>query len=83
MIRFPRLNIATSTVNRILNVHDEIMRGRQQPSAIKSPADDPAPADPNLEGTMLNAQLMTPPQPSDAPDNQTANAIALKAGGLL
>jgi hypothetical protein len=83
MIRFPKMHIAASVVNRILNTHDEIQRGSSAPAEVRGPNDQPAPADPNLEGTMLNAQLMQPAAPSEAPDDQTAAAIALKAGGLL
>jgi hypothetical protein len=82
-IRFPKMHIAASVVNRILNAHDEIQSGRAAAAATRAPQDEPSPPDPNLEGTMLNMQLMQPPAPSEAPDDQTADAIALKAGGLL
>jgi hypothetical protein len=39
------------------------------------------PADPTLEGTLLNSQLLQPAQPAMAPDQDTANALALK--GLM
>lgn len=77
MIKFPKLSVATSVVNRILNVHDEIERGAVQSA---EPAGPPNVPDDNPLGAQLELALTRPPPQSDAaPD--VAEAVALK--GLL
>lgn len=78
-VRFPKLHIATSVVNRIMNIHDELESKEKAPSAVPLPS--PMPVDPTLEGTMLNAALLEPNPSVDAPDQSTADQIAL--AGLL
>lgn len=77
MIKFPKLSIATSVVNRILNVHDEIKNGRQSSDVAPGP-----PNVPNAEplSQQLDLALASPPPASDAPPD-VAEAVALK--GLL
>lgn len=71
MIKFPKVHIATSVMNRILNLHDEIETAR-------APASDRSPAlDPSGQGAVLDAALDTPAPPVTA-DDDTASAIALK-----
>jgi len=73
MIRFPKMHIASSVVNRILNVADGI--NAQRPSnADRAPAAVPQPA---LEGAVLEQNLNAPTPPVTADDN-TAQAITLK-----
>lgn len=60
-IRFPRINIATSTVNRILNVADGI------PSPVPSVVVPPALPDVALQGAQLDAQLQTPSATTELP----------------
>lgn len=79
-MKFPTVHIATSTVNRILNVADEIDSKGAPVMPVPTPP-PPMPADPTLEGTLLNSQLLQPAQPAMAPDQDTANALALK--GLM
>lgn len=72
MIRFPRLHLATSVVNRILNVHDGI-------EAQRAAATDRMPEDPEAaaEGAALD-QKLNAPQPPVTADDPTAAAIALR-----
>lgn len=80
MIKFPRMHIATSVVNRILNAADEIERSR--PQAAQEPVAAPiAPTvpDPSVEGAALDSALQTQPPAmpplEDDPASDTANAI--------
>lgn len=75
MIPFRTQRLATSVVNRILDVYDGLPP-RPGPGMLAAP--DPLP-----QGAQLDAQLQAPAAPSEAPDDQTAAAIALKAGRLL
>lgn len=67
-IQFRRQRVATSVVNRILNVADGIFP-KPAPGMLNAP--DALP-----EGAQLEAQLAAPKAPVDA-DAQTANAVAL------
>lgn len=72
MIPFRRQRVATSVVNRILNVYNHDL----PPPALGNPsAPEPLP-----EGAQLEAQIAAPKPPTDA-DPQTASAVAL--GPLL
>lgn len=72
MIKFPKLHIATSVVNRILNVHDGI-EAQRATSTDRAP-NDPMPA---VESAVLE-QRLNAPQPEVTADDPTAAAIALK-----
>lgn len=61
-IRFPRLHVAASVTNRILNVADGIPNGN--PRAVAPPALPDVP----LEGAVLDAKLNTPPAPAELPE---------------
>lgn len=65
MIKFPRVHIAQSVVNRILNTRDELARSSQTP-AVAAPTPPPAVPDPTLEGAELDNNLAQPP-PADLP----------------
>lgn len=72
MIRFPKMHIAQSVVNRILNVADGINASR--PSNV-----DRAPGSPEVatESVVLDQNLNAPTPPVTA-DDDVAQAIALK-----
>lgn len=71
MIPFPRYHIATSVVNRLLNVAHEVRTLRAAPVAPGLNIPDPIP-----EGQALTQQLFTPPPAMDA-SPQVAQSIAL------
>lgn len=84
MIRFPRMHIATSVVNRILNAADELETAadrRNPPATAAFRREPPVPAvpDPTIEGAELDAALRQPPgdmPPLERdPASPTANAI--------
>jgi hypothetical protein len=68
MIQFRTQRLATSVVNRIMNVFDGLPP-RVQPGM-------PAAPDVLPEGQLLDQQIYSPKQPADA-DPQTADAIGL------
>lgn len=79
MIKFPKLHIATSVVNRIMNINDqlELNLSAPQPAA----AIDAVPNVPDAHettGPAIDAALYAPTQPSDA-DPPLAEAIATKS----
>ena len=78
MIRFPRMHIAESTANRILNLVDE-MRGSgvMEPPAIPTPPPE-LPAAPAMQGAQLDNALATPP-PADL---EAPPAMLAPGGGL-
>jgi len=76
MIRFPKINIATSTVNRILNVADEITAGANLKSA-PTPRGAPNVPDTSRSGPAIDAALAAPTAASDAAP-EIADAVALK-----
>lgn len=71
-IRFPKMHVAQSVVNRILNVADGL---KAPPPAAVDRA--PAVAEPELEGELLTQELAAPAPPVTA-DDATAEQIALK-----
>lgn len=66
MIKFPRLHIATSVQNRILNVRDELEGGSRIPAAAPSPVPPPVVPDPAPVGAVLDVKANTPP-PDELP----------------
>jgi hypothetical protein len=60
-IRFPGIHIAESTSNRILNIAAGL------PAGVPSPVVPPVLPDVTAEGDALNAQLQTPPVPTELP----------------
>jgi hypothetical protein len=74
------MHIATSVVNRILNVHQQIeMRAAPKP-APKAPEVVPSVPTPEATGPAIDQTLYKPPVPVDA-DPELAEAVALK--GML
>ena len=72
MIKFPKMHIAESVVNRILNAADDV--------APAAPDEMPMePAVPVPQGEALDAALATPPAEmpplEDNPEGDTANAL--------
>ena len=66
-IPFPKMHIAASAINRILNaVEGEKTFGLSEPQMI-SPPDI---ADPATDGAVLDAKLQQPPVPADVPPGQ-------------
>ncbi len=60
-IRFPKMHIAASVANRILNIADGL------PSIVAPPVPDPVLPDVALNSDVLNAELATPPGPAELP----------------
>ena len=60
-IRFPKMNVAQSTVNRILNV------AAGMPAPPVDPSVPPPLPDVRSESNALDAQLTTPPVPVELP----------------
>lgn len=71
MIKFPRVHIAASVANRILNVRDELERGSKSSAGVAA-ADVPPPVvpDPTAAGEVLDARVNEPP-PADVPPLET------------
>lgn len=63
MIRFPKMHIAQSVVNRILNVANDIDSTKQ-----RTPPSLPALPDVGTQGTKLDQALETPPAATSPPD---------------
>lgn len=71
MIRFPKMHVAKSTVNRILNVADEINAGRMAAATIdipSLPSEDP-------KGKALDIATNTPVDPVAAPPGIGAEQV--------
>jgi len=80
MIKFPKVHIATSVVNRILNVHDEVAAKAAKVSR------DPAVPDPTAEGSVIDAKLNAPtPDVGEASlygsNSVAANTLEATLGG--
>lgn len=65
MIKFPRVHVAESVVNRILNTRDELKAGRS-PAPAPTPAPAPPVPDPTIPGAELDLELAQPP-PANVP----------------
>jgi hypothetical protein len=82
MIKFPRVHLAQSVVNRILNTRDELQRSSSAP-APPTPTPPPVVPDPTLEGAELDNNLAEPPpgelpglEPPAAEPNDLAGVVA-------
>lgn len=60
-IRFPKMHIAESVSNRILNLADDMRAGGFMQPKLAEPSMPELPPAPTLEGAQLDAQLATPP----------------------
>ena len=56
LTKFPQLHIATSVVNRIMNLRDSV-------EPLVAPKPTPTIPDPSMEGGALDAQLLSPTPP--------------------
>jgi hypothetical protein len=84
MIRFPKMHIAQSVVNRILNAHDELEAS--MPTLAPEPTPAPHVPDPTLEGAELDLALDAPAAPVEGvepgdPGNAAANAFESSVSG--
>jgi hypothetical protein len=61
--KFPRLHIADSVVNRILNLNDSLVLEKEIQQSFKLPEMPPQIAEPILEGGAINAALAKPAEP--------------------
>lgn len=60
-INFPRMHVAESVINRILNAHDDIEASTAASAApVASP---PSVVDPSVEGAQIDARLAQSPMP--------------------
>ncbi len=73
MIPFPKIHIATSVVNRILNIADGIEQ--QAP-----PLPMPQIAEPSVQGAVIDAETAAGPPPNVPPLNESPDAGALLSG---
>ena len=80
MIKFPRVHIAESVQNRILNVNGEIELGRLQLQGPPPPVPPPNVPDPTLPGAVIDQKVMQPvPEdvpPLEAPAEPPADELA-------
>lgn len=71
-VKFPRMHIAASTANRILNIADQIEMHGGAPMPIVAKPDPAVPYTTAEQGAKIDAQLSTPtppmPQLGQAPD---------------
>lgn len=66
-MKFPKMHIAASVVNRILNAKDEIEAGRMT-SEPTEPTIPPSVPDPAMEGAQLDLNLAQPTPPMAGPE---------------
>ena len=78
MIKFPKVHIATSVVNRILNIADGL---EQEAPGIAAPP--PTVPDPTVEGQAIDAQLAAPISPNLPGLNQSPDPGATVSGAPL
>lgn len=76
MIRFPKVSIATSVVNRILNVHEEIEAASVALPSVSQASTPPVPNS-QAAGATLDQSLAAPVQPVGG-EPELADALALK-----
>ncbi len=74
MIKFPKMHIAQSVVNRILNTAEDIQSNRRMQSAFSMAA--PNVPDPTLEGAALDMKMAGDVPPVAAPADPTQAAMA-------
>lgn len=74
-IRFPKHHIAESVSNRILNIADGLPSSPSMPMAAPVAPDVPA------QGEALDAQLNTPPVPTELPVDSDGAVVDAALGG--
>jgi hypothetical protein len=76
MIPFPKVHIAQSVINRIMNTLEET-------GPLSMPVEQPAIPDPTAEGMAIEAQAATPPAPVAAlPGNEAATEAGMLESSL-
>lgn len=84
MIKFPKIHVATSVVNRILNVAEELESQRIRRQKASMPIAPNVP-DPSLQGQQIDQALSTPLAPVsglDGPESIGNNVMeAVLSGG--
>ena len=80
-IPFPKMHIAESAINRILNAVEGEKSLSLSSNEMLTP---PTAPDPGLEGAQLDQHLNTPPAPADVPpqDAQAADQSAVTTSAL-
>ena len=84
MIRFPKMHIAASVVNRIINIRDELNSGRVTiPIPVPAEAREPEVPDPETLGIGIDEAIGTTPTelPGAEPGTEANAAVASIAGG--
>lgn len=86
-IKFPKVHIAESVANRILNIHDELRAsGKIQPAPPSEPnVPDVIPADTMLQGATIEAatQPTAQPGPLQAPTGTVGPGAVARGENLL
>lgn len=85
MIKFPKVHIAASVLNRILDVRDELERSSKADTGAGGgplPVPPPVVTDPAPLGAVLDVKANTPP-PADVPPLETQEPAADELAGLL
>lgn len=82
MIKFPKLHVAESVVNRIMNTADEIRTARQARKSVPVPINPTVP-DPTMEGAELDMKMSGGVPPVSAPSDpqEAATAAGVLTGG--
>ena len=78
MIKFPKMHIAASVTNRILNVMDEL----EEKKGPETPITPPSIPEPDTSGDAIEVKLATPPGPVSAPP-ELAMQDVLGPGSIL
>jgi len=74
-IRFPKMHIAASVSNRILNVADGL------PAVLSEPVESPVLPDVGAQGQNLDAQLLTPAVPTELPAGADGAVVGAALSG--
>lgn len=82
MIKFPRVHIAKSVVNRILNARDEL-EGSMQPAGAGLELPPPNVPDPTLAGAVIDEKVHTPPPENVPPLETPAEPPSDELAGML
>lgn len=76
MIPFPKVHIAQSVLNRIMNTLEET-------GPLSMPVEQPIIPDPTAEGLAIDTQVNTPPAPAAAlPGNESATDAGMLESSL-
>jgi len=82
MIKFPKVHIAQSVVNRILETRDELRRtSAKSGGGAPAPVPPPAVPDPSATGAALDVATGTPAAPASSPGDPAEGAIDAALAG--